>query len=186
MEWIQTFSGVKFDLESPRAEDVRLEDIASHLSNLCRFSGATATMGAFATPTSTFYSVAQHAVAVSRILPPHLALAGLLHDAGETYTNDITRPMKAVLKKNWPGFQAFLDAIDAAIGEKFGIDWRLFHHPDVCGADQVLLATERRDLMVPGPLHDFPLPAARPQKIVPFRPELAREMFLLRYEELVE
>jgi len=37
--WIQTASGVEFDLLEPRPEDVRIEDVAHALSNICRYTG---------------------------------------------------------------------------------------------------------------------------------------------------
>ena len=81
---ILTYTGKMFSPLNPRCEDICIEDIAHSLSNLCRFTGHT----------RHFYSVAQHCVRVSRLVPPEHALWGLLHDATEAYINDIALPLK--------------------------------------------------------------------------------------------
>jgi hypothetical protein len=68
---IQLASGKFFDFSQYTAADIKITDIAHHLSNLCRFTGAC----------REFYSVAQHSVLVSLIVPAEHALVGLLHDA---------------------------------------------------------------------------------------------------------
>lgn len=102
--WLQTFSGIAFDLDPPNPEQVRLLDIAHGLAFQCRFAGQT----------SKFYSIAQHSVLVSEIvqkavaaLPDRLpaavvaeyALLALLHDAGEAYTCDVPHPVKVVQRR---------------------------------------------------------------------------------------
>lgn len=82
--WIQTFSGRQFFPLEPRVEDVCIEDIAHGLSNLCRYAGHC----------ECFYSVAQHCLLVSRVVPREHALRGLLHDASEAYLIDVPRPIK--------------------------------------------------------------------------------------------
>ena len=89
MTWIQTRSGVAFDLLNPRPEDIRVSDIAWSLARICRYNGHTL----------QHYSVAQHCVEVSRALardgaPQHLLFAGLIHDAAEAYVGDLTAPLK--------------------------------------------------------------------------------------------
>ncbi len=79
-DWIQVRSGRKFHPLDPRPEDVDINDIAHALSNLCRFTGHC----------TDFYSVAQHSVIASQIVPPASALAALLHDASEAYMGDIS------------------------------------------------------------------------------------------------
>ena len=50
--WMQTHSGRAFFIEDVRPEDISINDIAHHLSLICRFSGAC----------NSFYSVAEHSV----------------------------------------------------------------------------------------------------------------------------
>ena len=55
MSYIQTLSGKKFDYLNSTTDDVEIEDIATALSHICRFSGHL----------PEFYSVAQHSVLCS-------------------------------------------------------------------------------------------------------------------------
>ena len=69
--WILTFSGRHIDFLHPVPDEIRIGDIARGLSRACRFAGQT----------RTFYSVAQHSVLASRIVPEAFALEALLHEA---------------------------------------------------------------------------------------------------------
>jgi len=62
--------------------------IAKSISKLCRFTGHT----------GVFYSVAEHSVAVSRMVPEELALEALMHDAHEMLIGDMAYPLKQYLK----------------------------------------------------------------------------------------
>lgn len=89
---IRTFTGVLFTPLSPRKEDVRIEDIAHALSLMTRANGHF----------PHFYSVAQHCIAccneaIARNYCNRIAIACLLHDAGEAYMSDVTRPLKKYL-----------------------------------------------------------------------------------------
>lgn len=86
-DWIQTFTGRKIYPLEPHGDDIDIDDIAQALSMKCRFTGHV----------NRFLSIAQHSVLVSRECPPHLALTGLLHDAGEAYLPDVSRPVKPFL-----------------------------------------------------------------------------------------
>ncbi|MEM4379972.1 MAG: hypothetical protein QXL01_04720, partial [Thermoplasmatales archaeon] len=83
--WIETYSGKKFDYLAQSELDI--EDIAHALSNLCRFNGHT----------RVFYSVAEHSVNVSSMVPPELKIAALLHDAAEAYIGDVPSPLKQLI-----------------------------------------------------------------------------------------
>jgi hypothetical protein len=57
--WIQTFTGRQYWPLDPREGDVYIEDIAHALSLQCRFTGHC----------RSFYSVAEHCVRVSHVVP---------------------------------------------------------------------------------------------------------------------
>src|SRR3954471_20188676 len=84
---IALLSGALFDYNNPDKSDVTLDDIATALSNVCRFSGHL----------PCFYSVAQHLVNTSRIVAPEFAFDALMHDTAEAFTNDLPTPLKWAL-----------------------------------------------------------------------------------------
>lgn len=130
--WIQTASGKRFWPLEPRPEDIDIDDVAHALSQLCRFTGHTRWP----------YSVAQHSVEVSRIVPDHVALEGLLHDAAEAYMADVARPVKRSLMHVLGPIE---ERLERCIAERFDL---VYPWPaDVKRADDILLATERRDVM---------------------------------------
>jgi hypothetical protein len=110
--YIGTFSG-KFWPFAPRAEDVRLDDIAHHLSQIPRYGGAM----------RHAYSVAEHSVHIARwLLPRHgptAALYGLLHDAPEAVSGfgDVQRPTKSRV----PIIGEIENKIWFAVAEAFGL-----------------------------------------------------------------
>lgn len=176
-EWIQTFTGHAFPVFRPRAEDIRLEDIAHALSNLCRFGGHV----------RKFYSVAQHSVLVAVILAedrgwtwdsPILRLA-LLHDAAEAYLVDVPRP----IKRSLPEYAPIEAGIMRAVSRRFGLgpsDWDQWHD-EVKYADNVALMTEHRDLLGPSErlwAQEYNAFVPRSQTVVPLPPEAAERFFL--------
>ena len=89
--YIQTRSGIEFDLEQPRHEDVVLGDIAHALSHINRFVGHAGG-----------YSVAEHLVlccreAQYRGMQAQDIRMALMHDAHEAYMGDIATPVKKLL-----------------------------------------------------------------------------------------
>lgn len=165
-----TFTGRNFWPMDPRADEVCIKDIAHALSLQCRFAGHC----------REFYSVADHSVRVSYVVPPHLAMAGLLHDASEAYLVDVPRPVKRHLR-DYDGIEGL---VMQAIWERFPDepswgDWQNIHV-----ADNVLLATEARDLMATPPAPWAPLPEPLPEHIVPMSPKDAEMWFLRRFREL--
>lgn len=169
--WIQTYLGKQFWPLDPQHEDIEIVDIAHALSNLCRYGGHT----------NWFYSVAQHCVLVSEVVPPEFALYGLLHDASEAYLIDVPRPIKhAEGMETYRKAEAWLETV---IYERFGLDFIVPGCIKI--ADNQLLRTEQRDLMKP------PLVAwednrvgALDQQIVPLLPEGAKALYLNRFHAL--
>ncbi len=128
---IQTSLGGMIDLADPKPEMIDIRDIANALSKLCRYTGHC----------RGFYSVAQHSVLVSRVLPEGLRLHGLMHDASEAYLGDVSSPLKAML----PDYRAVEKRMQSTIYQKYGMDTK--EPAKVKQADIRMLATEVRDLM---------------------------------------
>jgi hypothetical protein len=169
--WMQSFTGRKIYVTDPRPEDVCIEDIAHALSLICRFGGHA----------REHYSVAQHSVLVSALCSKEHFFMALLHDASETYVGDMVRP----LKRQMPEFSALEVKWHAAIGERFGVSL----HPEPQGMSRIheaVLATERRDVLVPGPTHDWGLTeeALKFTRIVPWAADVSEQAFLARFKEL--
>jgi len=170
MSWIQTYIGKQFWPLAPRPQDLDIRDIAHSLSLQCRFNGHC----------REFYSVADHSVRVAGHLPDDLALWGLLHDAAEAYLGDLTRPLKRQEEAQW--FNDAEERLLQVIAATFGLAWPM---PEaVRTADDVLLVTEARDLMVEPPA-DWRL-AVEPlaDRIEPLAPAAAEALFLERFEAL--
>lgn len=85
--------GTAIDLASPDTYEFKVEPIAKMLSKIKRFNGYG-------------QDVATHSVLTARILynytgNPHIALAGLLHDAQEAFIGDVATPVKYVVGTGW-------------------------------------------------------------------------------------
>lgn len=173
-DWIQTFTGRQFFPLSPRVEDVDIHDIAHALSNLCRYGGHT----------ECFYSVAQHCLLVSRIVPREHALRGLLHDAAEAYLIDVPRPIKHSIGMEC--YRESEDRLQKVIYERFGLSPD--DPPCIKEADRILLRTEQRDLMKPAPVawQDSREGALQDFLIEPLLPHAAERAFLSRFNHLTK
>ncbi len=168
--YVSTYSGNRFYPLEPRIDQVAIEDIAHGLAYLCRFNGQT----------SEFYSVAQHSLVVSSLVPRELRLAALLHDAAEAYLGDMVKPLKVLM----PDFAALEDRVTAIIGATFAIDFS--DYGPIKRADLIALATEKRDLMPHSVERWAYLDDVRalPRRIVPMSPRQAKQAFLKEFELL--
>ena len=170
--FITTRSGRQVSLLNPQYSQIDIGDIAHGLAYQCRFNGQT----------SRFYSIAQHCLMVASILPDHLKLAGLLHDAAEAYIGDVVQPLKVLL----PDYQVIESNFNQAIGLRFNVN--LDHQEEVKAADLIALATEKRDLL-PRERCDWELlKGIRPldRLTLPMSPEQSEESFMRTYFALLE
>lgn len=167
---ISTYDGDFFDYENPEGHEYNINVIAHALSNLCRYGGHS----------NDFYSVAEHSVLVSRLLPRRLALVGLLHDASEAYCGDVASPLKRLI----PEYRKIEDRVQAAIAKHFGLPFPFpeeIHH-----ADKVLYRTERASICsVDDTLWFTDLPEDKNIMIACMPPKDAKAFFLSRYKELI-
>lgn len=168
-DWMQTFTGRRFYPLDPRPEDIDQEDIAHALANLCRFGGHC----------RRFYSVAEHSVLVSQVVPPEDALVGLLHDATEAYLVDVPRPIKRSLS-NYADIEEQLWRV---ISYKFDVPFHM--PPSVKKADNDVLLAERDALLgYAAGAWDIPGEAAKVE-VWGRSPMHAKELFLDRLNELL-
>lgn len=176
--YIRTYTGGYFWPLEPRAEDVRLEDIAHALGNQCRWTGHV----------KSFYSVGQHCVLASRYVSHENALKALLHDASEAYLADLARPIKHA-----PGlgetYRQVETKLEKAIWEHFKLDGpvpsEMSSEHELKQIDNALLWTEKRDLME----GDWEERLAGEERLLPitletWSPFYAEILFLQRFDEL--
>jgi len=179
--WIQSTSGRKLLPFALQADSVTVEDIAHHLSQICRFNGACRGV----------YSVAEHAVRMSYEVPREHALAALHHDDGEYVLGDIPRPMKSRMAvwdpvgQEYHSVKLVEERTHRVICRALGISSEI--PPCVHAADLRMVVTEARDLMTPSP-EPWQIDA-KPYGWHIFQPwstDLAAQRFLWRHRELTQ
>lgn len=198
---IETFSGRFVNVDKPDPATFALDDIAHALSQICRYGGHC----------KTFYSVAEHAVFVSKRLKRRypgnrpLQYAGLHHDDSEAFLGDIPRPIKPLLGAV---YAEMTDAVDLALCEALNVATAKsnmlllpedFHNIAVKTADSWALFVEARHLLPSeGRLWWHGAQGAdawgleeMPSRIVTpdyfkggLLPAEARDLFIARHEEL--
>lgn len=109
-DYITTYSGTHFFPVKPDRKDFHIRDAAHALSLICRGNGQV----------KVFFSVGQHCIncareALARGYSARVALACLLHDAGEAYLSDVPSPFKKYLKD----YVALEDQLISMIYQKY-------------------------------------------------------------------
>lgn len=181
-QWIKTFTGRRFH-PAASEPDFALDDIAHALAMTVRYNGHC----------TDFYSVAEHAVLVSKIVEdmtndPQLAFEALHHDDTEAYLSDVPAPFKEVL----PDYRRF----DKELEIKLRTFWDLPGQKSavVKQADWVALFIEAEKLL-PGGGADFVDPAGIRRlallcthrwPIICALPRVAEAMYKDRHNELLE
>lgn len=167
---IQVYSGEFVNLLDPKTDTIHITDIARALSRICRFTKHC----------EKFYSVAQHSVLVSKTVPEHLALEGLLHDASKTYLGDVATPLKQLL----PEYLDLEARMNACIARTFGLmDLTL---DEIKKTNKRVLATECRDLLPMTPHVWWDSSLTLPELIRPLPPPEAEGVFLDRFYALIK
>lgn len=166
VDWIRTNSRTRMSFTNPSPKAVSITDIAIALSRTCRF----------ASQSPQFYSVAEHSVHVADWLGWPLAIYGLLHDAHESYTGDLPRPLKGLLG---PEIIKIEDKLQGAIYDHCNLtppspqEWE-----EVMEIDRRILITELEQVMG-DPVDDLKLRfyEALPIKILFLDPDSAKALF---------
>lgn len=157
---IKTVSDTTFSVLNPKPESFLIDDIATSLSNICRYNGHV----------PSFYSVAEHSACVADMIyertgSKELALTGLLHDAAEAYVGDMVRPLK-----RHPEYGAKHNEAELRIAEMIhAIFGGVFPHPDeVHQADKDIWQWEVENI--------------RTGKTIGLMPIDARELWMYTYD----
>lgn len=173
-------SGGYFDFENPDGSPLDIEDVAYGLGFACRFAGQCRET---ATGRRVFYSVAEHCIRMSKMVPAEHAYDALMHELGEGTCGDMPSPLKSIC----PDYKVVEKRCEASALRRFKVPMRdpaLIKH-----FDMVMLATERRDLMAgwkgetwtPDAVN---VVAPHGEVIKPWAPEVAASAFLIRYRAL--
>ncbi|HVP57588.1 MAG TPA: hypothetical protein VMU02_05785 [bacterium] len=168
--WIQTYTGKKFELLSPTPDMFDPLDIAHALSMLCRYTGHV----------DRFYSVAEHSLMMSWYCPAELGFVALMHDATEAYVNDLSKPLKDLL----PSYEVIERNIYLALAERFNLPENL--PAEIKTADRRMLITEHK-LLMKTPPDTWGYEGYAPFNIDGFSlftPREAKAIFLDRFYEL--
>lgn len=172
--YFRTFTGRRVHSLSPSPDEIDIDDIAHSLAYQCRFLGHT----------DGFYSVAQHSILVSQLVPESDALWGLLHDAAEAYLGDLPAPIKR--EPEMHVYRAAEERLLEAVAARFCLPPAI---PDsVKRADRIALATEFRDVTTVDDLDwivgECGFAPSEQLWIMPWPPAVAEDRFLRRYWEL--
>lgn len=152
---IRTFTGLYVNPLQLRPDDINVRDVAHHLANICRYTGAC----------PTFYSVAQHSVYVSSLMwsayrAAEAAMAGLLHDAAEAYFNDLASPVKHDPRMQW--YRDLEHEATAMIFKLYNVDPKWL--PLTKAADNTTFKHEVSSWWG-GTTYIVPVPSARAEKV---------------------
>lgn len=170
---IQTVSGRVINFATPGVNDYDITDIAHGLSNVCRYGGQCL----------FFYSVAQHSVLVSRLVPREHAMEALMHDGTEAYMCDVPTPLKLLLDE----YRRIERELDAGIRWQHSLPIRMTH--EVHAADGMALAIEKPQLTVKTDMSWTSMPEVADELRAKHRIQLmyppdAKALWLERYAEL--
>lgn len=132
-DFIMTSTKNRFYYSDFNSEDILVEDVGNSLSNQPRYCGHT----------NEFYSIAEHSVILSLVVPDSLKKYALMHDASEAYISDLPHPVKCKLSDYTDMEERIMDCVM----EKFDLtypdsgDYKYFKK-----MDRVIVVYEMREL----------------------------------------
>lgn len=169
---ILTADGAYYDFLQPEAGGITLNAVARGLANTCRFGGQC----------RRYYSVAEHSVHVSFMVPAEDALWALMHDAPEAFLGDVVKPLKVRL----PDYQEIEAATEPAFFAHFGLAGVM---PEtVKRADRAILRVEQERVMLNNDGWTWTSPweetMGEKPRILFLGPDLAFDFFMSRAAQL--
>lgn len=172
MDCIRTYSGCYVNVFNPEPETINIFDIAHALSNMPRFAGHL----------PVFYSVAQHCVLGLKYVNYTNHMAWLLHDATEAYLMDLPRP----IKMRMPEYKAIEARLMSLIYSRFNVVTPIDESIKV--VDDIMLELEWNILMLEDlkPRHVLGHESLGPVVIDPWKPDLAKAMFLSEFYRIID
>jgi uncharacterized protein len=132
-----TYTGKLIDYRNFKEEDVYLEDIAHHLTNIQRFGGCL--------PFNKRYSVASHSLncyKMAKMLHPgeiDLHRSALLHDSSEAYLGDMVSGLKRLMSE--------YEALERSVLKTIFNKWKIEYFTRVSDIDKRIMLDEVKALM---------------------------------------
>lgn len=165
---ILLYSKSYYDFTNFESHKYDISDIAHSLSGIARFTGHS----------ERVYTVAQHSVVGSYLVPPEYALEFLLHDGSEHVLGDVSSPLKAILKD----YKRLEKRVEKSICTQFNLPFPM--SKIVKQADKIMIAREFYDLF-DGHIHNPEIDLTGYKPIKPWSRNKSKKKFLQRYHELV-
>lgn len=147
-----------------------IDNVAHVLSQTNRYNGHTRFP----------YSVAQHSVLLSKMVPEKLQKAALIHDFSEFIFGDLIWPLKR--RPNLAEFDELEAALQKKIFEHFNVDWSDME--EVSGYDRRICIDEMTQLNYRINTDYLPKGTSLGVKIDAWLPNLAKIELIARYKEL--
>lgn len=193
MSWITVPSGARVYPLEPNPADFTLHDVVQCLDRKCRWGGGT----------DRHYSVAEHSVYVAQATAQRLEYlgaesdvvwigfaSGLLHDVGETFLPDVSRPIKDALWYRMPNgdlvsHHVLEERHIVAAFQQARLPWPL--NPMIAEAvkwaDDAVLHLEARDIVPGATWWESRDPPPAPIRLTLYSPDLFRRL-LVEYTQL--
>ncbi len=163
--------------------EITIYQVAHSLSSLGRFTGHANRIN------GNVYTVAEHSVKVSYLVP---TVTALMHDAHEAIVNDLSKPVKVFIGGSYNTLE---DDTEAQFARIFGLDRPM--SPEIKEADIHMVLIEAFDLLVSQGKdwgyyekerdEAMKLYIEQPElRAECWSPEKAYEKFMVRYMELTE